>query len=98
MKSNADLKLEHLLGELLHLAASLGIKIRQEALGDEETPAESGLVFLDGEPILFLDRRISSADAVEVTARELSRFSLEDIYVKPAVRYLLRDQRRDWED
>ncbi len=98
MRRDRDLKHEHLLGELLQLAAQLDIEVRREYLGDAEAPAESGLVRLKGKHILFLDRRLTPLEAVEVVVSVLAPFSLDHVYVKPAVRSLLGAQGRDWED
>ncbi len=73
----------------MNLALRLNIQIRREVLGDEESPAKSGLIYLEGDPVLFLDRRLSASDAVEVLVHELAPFPLDGVYVKPAVRELL---------
>ncbi|TNF47010.1 hypothetical protein EP232_03975 [bacterium] len=98
MRRNKDLEHEHLLDELLKLASQLDIEVRREHLGDTEAPAESGLVRLRGKGIIFLDKRLAPPEAVEVMASVLARFSLEDVYVKPAVRYLLGARREACED
>ena len=87
-----DIKNEHLLDELLKLAQNLDIEIRREHLGDADAPAQSGLVRLMGVPILFLDSRLTPRDAVDVVARVLAPFPLDDVYVKPAVRHLLEER------
>ena len=81
----------HYLEELMRLAAQLDVKVRVERLGDEEVPAESGLAWIDGKPVLFIDSRLSDIDKVDVAARELSAFPLEGVYVKPAIRELLEN-------
>ena len=80
---------QFLLPDLLMLAERLGIEVRREALGDAETEVKSGLAMVDGRPILFLDSRIGSREAVEVFVRELRAYPLEDVYLKPALRDLL---------
>jgi len=55
-------------------------------------------VWLKGVPILFLDTRLSSQEASEVAARVLGTFSLDDVYVKPAVRHLLEVHGNGMED
>ena len=85
-----DPKYEHLLDELLKLAERLEIEVRREYLGDIEAPAQSGLVYLRGEPILFLDIRLAPREAVET-----ADFPLDDVYVKPAVRRLLEAREND---
>ena len=79
----------HYLEELMRLAAQLDVTVRVERLGDEETPVESGLAWVEGKPTLFIDSRLADIQKVEVAARELSTFPLEGIYLKPAIRKLL---------
>ena len=74
--------------ELIELAHRLEIKVRRERLGDEDVPVQSGLAWVDYQPVLFLDSRISSAEAVGILVRELSGFPLEDLYIKPGIRAL----------
>jgi hypothetical protein len=81
----------HFLEELLRLAALLDVTVRVERLGDEETPVESGLAWVEGEATLFIDSRLTDIQKVEVAARELSTFSLEGFYIKPAIRELLEN-------
>ena len=78
-----------ILHELLELAYRLDVTVRKERLGDEELPAESGLAWIDGTPVLFLEARLSPAEPVAVLVRELSRFPIEDVYIKPGIRALL---------
>jgi len=75
--------------ELLELARRLDIKVRRERLGDEDVPVQSGLAWVDHQPVLFLDSRISSIEAVDILVKELAGFPLEDIYIKPGIRALL---------
>ncbi len=84
-------KSEFILAELVHLADQMDVQIRREALGDDEAPAESGLAHLDGRPIIFLDRRLEAVEAVGVLVRELAKFEMDDIYIKPAIRKLFED-------
>ncbi|NOY87070.1 MAG: hypothetical protein GXP52_07185 [Deltaproteobacteria bacterium] len=86
---NVGRKDDYILQELLNLAFRLDIRIRREALGDDEAPAKSGLVYLEGKPVLFLDRRLSASASVEVLVHELAPFPLDGVYVKPAIRELM---------
>ena len=78
-----------ILHELLELARRLDIKVRRERLGDEDVPVQSGLAWVDHQPVLFLDSRISSIEAVDILVKELAGFPIEDIYIKPGIRALL---------
>ena len=79
----------HYLEELMRLAAQLEVRVRVERLGDEENPVESGLAWVDGKAILFIDSRLPDIQKVEVAAKELSVFPLDQLYIKPAIRELL---------
>ena len=78
-----------ILHELLELAYRLEIKVRRERLGDEDVPVQSGLAWVDHQPVLFLDSRLSAPEAVDILVREISDFPLEDLYIKPGIRALL---------
>jgi len=82
----------HYLEELMRLAAQLEVQVRVERLGDEENPVESGLAWVDGKAILFIDSRLPDIQKVEVVAKELSVFPLEGMYIKPAIRELLEEK------
>jgi len=82
-------KQQIILHELLELAFRLKIRVRRERLGDEDVPVQSGLAWVDNCPILFLDSRLSTMEAVDVLVKELSEFPLEEIYVKPGIRALV---------
>jgi hypothetical protein len=86
----------HYLEELMRLAAQLEVQVRIERLGDEENPVESGLAWVDGKAILFIDSRLPDIQKVEVAARELSVFPLEGMYIKPAIRKLLEKVAGSW--
>jgi hypothetical protein len=81
----------HYLEELMRLASQLEVQVRVERLGDEENPVESGLAWVDGNAILFIDSRLPDIQKVEVAAKELAVFPLEGMYVKPAIRKLLEE-------
>jgi len=78
-----------ILHELLELAYRLEIKVRRERLGDEDVPIRSGLAWIDNCPVLFLDSRLTAQEAVDILVKELSDFSLENLYIKPGIRALL---------
>ena len=84
-----------ILHELLDVARRLEIKVRRERLGDDDLPAQSGLAWIDNCPVLFLESRISPAEAVQVLIRELADFPLEDLYIKPGIRALLEPDGED---
>jgi len=88
-------KQQIIMHELLEVARRLEIKVRRERLGDEDVPVQSGLAWIDHKPVLFLDSRISSSEAVDLLIRELAGFPLEDLYIKPGIRALLNPASED---
>ena len=88
-------KAQIILHELLELAFRLDIKVRRERLGDDEVPVQSGLAWIDHRPVLFLDSRISSIEAVDIIVKELAGFPLEDVYIKPGIRALFETAPED---
>ena len=88
-------KAQIILHELLELAFRLDIKVRRERLGDDEVPVQSGLAWVDHQPVLFLDSRISSIEAVDIIVKELAGFPLENVYIKPGIRALFEAARED---
>lgn len=88
-------KNEIILRELLDLAHRFEIRVRRERLGDEDVPVQSGLAWVDNLPVLFLDSKISTAEAVGILIRELSDFPLEDVYIKPGIRALFHPSVED---
>ena len=88
-----DRREDYLLQELLSLAFRLDIHIRKEALGDDEAPAKSGLAYVDGYPVIFLERSLPNTASVDVLVGALASFPLDGVYVKPAVRNLLENRK-----
>jgi hypothetical protein len=88
-------KQQVILHELLELARRLEIRVRRERLGDEDVPVQSGLAWIDHQPVLFLDSRLSVPEAVDILIRELADFSLEDLYMKPGIRALFEAHGED---
>lgn len=95
MEKYSDWDAEIYRSGLIELAEKLGIEVRREVLGDEEAVVKSGLAYVDGKPILFLDKRISSRETVAVLIRELKGFPMEDVYIRPALRRLLLPEQED---
>ena len=69
------------------------IEIRYERLSDGDADVASGLFTLKGEKTLLIDRTLDVDGRATVIQRELMRFDLSDIYIKPYLRVLLEDPR-----
>ena len=77
--------------QLEQLASALGIEIRYEpiTLEEESINVVGGFCILRGENLLIINSSVGIKDRIRVLAQALSRFSLDHIYVKPAIRELL---------
>ncbi len=77
--------------QLEQLAGKLGIEIRYEPINLEEESINvvGGFCVLRGENLLIINSSVGMKDKIRVLAQALSRFSLDHIYVKPAIRELL---------
>jgi hypothetical protein len=79
-----------ILEELLEVAHRLDIRVRRERLGDDEVPVKSGLAWIDHQPVLFLDSKLTPSEATQILLKELAGFPIEEIYIKPGIRALLQ--------
>jgi hypothetical protein len=75
-----------LLQHLEDLAARLEVKIRHEALADDELFIHSGGCRILGRHLIIFDPRCPTGERSRILARELSQYNLEDVYVLPRVR------------
>ena len=79
---------QHLLDELLHAAARLGVAVRMEPF---ETPAAlgGGLCVLRGETLVLIDQRAPLLDRIRALARALVKLQSEAVYMAPEARELI---------
>ncbi len=87
MKMDEDAVIE----QLEQLANKLGIEIRYEPirLEEESINVVGGFCILRGENLLIINSSVGMKDRIRVLAQALSRFSLDHLYIKPAIRELL---------
>lgn len=76
-----------LLQELETLAVQLGVEVRYE-----ELESQGGLCRYRGRLCLIASRHLSVAGRIRLFSRELSRLSLEGVFLRPSVRELLENQ------
>jgi hypothetical protein len=76
------------------LAEKLGIEIVDEKLGETEFPVKGGLCKVKGTFKIFLDRSESIEARIEILAKALSSFDLENVYLVPYIREVLERARR----
>jgi hypothetical protein len=76
---------------LEELAEGFGVKIRHEAIRqDEDAVYLSGdLCLLRGEYVLIVDYNATVRDRISMLAKALKHFDLDKVYIRPVVRELL---------
>jgi len=78
-----------ILGQLEELAQNLDIKIRYESIELEGSYYPGDLCRLKGENILIINSEAPLTDKIEIFARAVKQFDLDQIYIKPALREFL---------
>jgi hypothetical protein len=79
----------NILGQLEELAGSLGIEIRNEPLRREGSFTPGGLCRLKGEYLLIFNTKATKEDRIEALVQAVSRFDLDQVYLKPGLREFL---------
>lgn len=79
-----------LMAQLEELAENLAIEIRYEAIRKEGSFFTGGLCRLKGKDILIVNSEASMGDKIQALAKALRRFDLSRVYMRPALRELLK--------
>ena len=76
---------------LEELAEEFGVKIRHEAIKQDEDAVyvSGGLCFLRGEYVLIVDSHATVGNRISMLATALKHFDLDKVYIRPVVRELL---------
>ncbi len=83
-----------LVSELEELAQRCGIEVRHEKLLREVGyRARSGSGIVKEKNLVILDRTLAPAEQVEILVEALRGQDLENLYLSPAARRLLQDER-----
>ena len=77
---------DQLLRHLKELAEKLNITVVEHSFRRAGVPVKSGPCRIKGEAYFILDRNVKMIQKQRLLAEYLSTFSLEDMYVLPAVR------------
>ncbi len=77
--------LEH----LEDLAERLGVEIVYQKLGEEDFSVRGGLCKVNGTFKVFIDRSKTAEDQIQILARGLSSFDMEEVYLFPYIREIL---------
>jgi hypothetical protein len=83
------MKNELILQEFEELAGKLGIAIRYENVGSEESSGSGGLCRLKGEYVLIIHSQATVQEKIRIILEAVKPFPIGDIYVKPVIRELL---------
>jgi hypothetical protein len=84
------LKEEHLLDLLEALAQRLDIWVRYEMLSGEEPSGAGGLCWVKGRPVVIIHAQAALEVKIRILVQSLKQFPLDDLYLKPALRELLK--------
>ncbi len=76
-----------ILQELETLAADLAVEIRYE-----ELDGRGGLCRYGDKTCIIANRALQVSERVHLLSKELSRFPLDDIFIRPRIRELLEDR------
>jgi len=76
---------------LEELAEGFGVKIRHEAIKQDEDAVylSGGLCLLRGEYVLIVNSKATTKERINTLATALKHFDLDKVYIRPVVRELL---------
>ena len=80
-----------ILDQLEELAERLGVRIRYEAIKQDEDSINvvGGLCLLRGEYVVIINSKATMQDRIKTLATALKHFELDQIYLRPVLRELL---------
>ncbi|NQU14659.1 MAG: hypothetical protein HQ561_10940 [Desulfobacteraceae bacterium] len=84
---------EAILSHLEALAHSLGIKVRYEDLEGEATFSAGGLCRIRNQQVIIVNKWAPTREKTRTLAKALSRFDLNQVYIRPALRDFLEEAR-----
>jgi len=81
---------EELYKNLKETAEKLGITVSEQNFRKAGIKVESGMCKIKGKPLFIIDKHIPIQKKSELLASCLSRMSLEDVYIVPAIREIIK--------
>ncbi len=78
-----------LLEHLEELVSRIGVTLREENLSSTGYNSGGGYCKVQGQSIIFINKRDSRQRKIRILARSLKRFNLEGVFVPPAVRRVI---------
>lgn len=89
MRRQHNLDEKAILDQLEELAQTLGIQVRYEPIEIEGSFYAGDLCRLKGENILIINPEATIKDKIQIFARAVKRFDLNQVYIRPALREFL---------
>ena len=83
------MKPEQTYQDLKELAEKLGVGVSEQNFRSTGIKAKSGLCKVKGKNIIFIDKKLSLQDKIEILASCLSKLPHEDVFMIPALREFL---------
>lgn len=77
---------DELYQHLKDLAGQLDIRVSEKNFRNAGIPVQSGLCIIEGKFHFFMDKHKKKREKNEILSEALSRFPLDEIYIMPAVR------------
>ena len=77
--------------ELEQLSGQLGIRVRYEAINIDKGSSfvSGGLCQLRGEYLIIINSRSTMTERIQILAKALKHFDLDQVHIKPAIREIL---------
>ena len=88
----------NILGQLEELARALGIEIRNEPLRKESSFSPGGLCRFKGDYLMIFNTKATKEDRIEALAEAVTRFNLDQVYLRPGLREFLDKYSKKKED
>ena len=83
------MRINQVILELSDLAKQIGVDVRKD-----QGSFRSGLCFIKEKPVIVLNKRASADQIASSIARSLAEMSIENIYLKPALRELIDKEKQ----
>ncbi|RTZ98294.1 MAG: hypothetical protein DSY90_04720 [Deltaproteobacteria bacterium] len=84
------MKTDQIYQHLIELAEKLDIDVSEQNFKISGFPVHSGICRVKGKDRIILDKHKSKNDKIDILIESLKAFPLDDLYVVPAIRDLLK--------
>ncbi len=89
------MKTDQIYQHLVDLAEKLDIDVSEQNFKISGFPVTGGICKVKGKNRIILDKHKSKNDKIDILIESLKGFSLDDIYVVPAIRDLLNRSKKE---